>query len=61
MGNRPAVITQADVTRILKGANAAGLTVTRILAGPNGGIVFETNTGAALSPEKPRLPTGEGR
>lgn len=39
MANRPAAIRQSDVTRILKGAQAAGVAVGRFTVAPDGSLV----------------------
>ncbi len=44
MANRPAKFTQADLTRALKGAISAGLTVAGFSIDPNGRIVVRTAT-----------------
>lgn len=38
---RPAVFTQGDISKLLKGAKAAGATVSRIQIDPTGKIVAE--------------------
>jgi hypothetical protein len=43
MARRQSLITQSDVTRIVKGAIAGGLTVMRIVARPDG-VAIETVT-----------------
>ncbi|MCR4267097.1 hypothetical protein [Nitratireductor sp. ZSWI3] len=52
MANRPAPYTQADVTRAVKGAVAAGLTVREVIATVQGVRVI-------CSDEKPRKPQNE--
>jgi len=42
MPNRAAAFTQADLTRALKGALAAGLPVAEFSIDPNGRIVVKT-------------------
>lgn len=43
MANRPAPYTQADVTRAVKGAIAAGLVVREVFANANGVRVIADN------------------
>lgn len=38
MANRPATVKQADVTRYIKGAMAAGFPVGRVLVRPDGTV-----------------------
>lgn len=38
--NRRAIFTQADITRAVKGAKAAGLTIARVIARPDGVEIF---------------------
>ena len=47
MSNRPASFRQADVSRAVKGATAAGLTIGRIEIDPTGKIVLVAATEAA--------------
>jgi hypothetical protein len=50
MSNRPATFRQADVSRAVKGATAAGLTIGRIEIDPTGKIVLVAATEAARGP-----------
>ena len=63
MGNRPAIVTQADVTRIVRGAGKAGSPVRRIVARPDGSVVFETEDGPQIDGQLTSLlaPTIDGR
>lgn len=47
MSGRPANVTQAEIARAIRAAQAAGLTVVRIVARPDG-VAVETNSAPAL-------------
>lgn len=38
MVNRPATVKQADLTRYIRGAKAAGVTIGRVLVRPDGAV-----------------------
>ena len=53
MSRRPALVTQADVARAIRAARAAGLTIVRVVARPDG-IAIETTDLPAPPAEEPR-------
>jgi hypothetical protein len=63
MSRRAAAITQADVTRIVRGAGKAGSPVRRIVARPDGSVVFETEDGLQIDGQLTSLlaPAVDGR
>jgi hypothetical protein len=51
MAARPALVKQSDLTRLIKGAVAAGVIVERIEARPDGSvIIFPKGSAAATDP-----------
>ena len=52
MGNRPATVGQADITRTCKALKASGIKIARIIARGDG-VVFELDDGT----ERPVIPT----
>ena len=51
MSPRPALVKQSDLTRLIKGAVAAGVIVGRIEARPDGSvIIFPQGAGPATDP-----------
>jgi len=63
---RPAVFTQADIAKLLKGAKAAGMSVASVEIDRSGKIVarFGAAAGEAVAPEANEwdevLPDGQG-
>ena len=45
----PARFTQADVTRVMKGAKVAGFTSLRVIIDPTGSIILEASDAPAIS------------
>jgi hypothetical protein len=52
MSNRRAIVTQAEVARIIRAAQAAGLTVERIVARADG-VAIETSAATAVPERRP--------
>lgn len=52
---RPAIFTQGDIAKLLKGAKAAGVAVSRVTIEPTGAIVAEFTKGGDNEPK----PTNE--
>lgn len=48
--SKPAVFTQGDISKLLKGAKAAGATVTRVIIDRSGRIVADLGTAAEDAP-----------
>jgi hypothetical protein len=48
---RPAVFTQGDISKLLKGARSAGYSVSRVEIDPTGKIVAQLGEGGAPSLE----------
>ncbi len=40
MANRPALVKQADLTRLIKGALAGGFQIGRVEVKPDGSVIF---------------------
>ena len=53
MPRRPALITQADVSRAIRAARSAGLTIVRVVARPDG-VAIETSDVVPIPIEEPR-------
>ena len=49
---RPAIFTQGDISKLLKGAKAAGATVTRVIIDRSGRIVADLGVPADDAPEQ---------
>lgn len=49
---KPAVFTQGDISKLLKGAKAAGLAVSRVTIEPTGTIVAEFTKEGDNEPEQ---------
>lgn len=49
---KPATFTQGDISKLLKGAKAAGATVTRVIIDRSGRIVADLGTAADDAPEQ---------
>ncbi|KFC62727.1 hypothetical protein FF80_03294 [Devosia sp. LC5] len=50
--SKPAAFTQGDISKLLKGAKAAGATVTRVIIDRSGRIVADLGTPADDVPEQ---------
>lgn len=51
-------IRQRELTRIVKGARAAGFHATALKIDKDGSVVLFSSTGEREEPKAPRLPTG---
>jgi hypothetical protein len=53
MSNRPALVTQADVARVIRACRRTGLTVMRVVVKPDGVEVETAEHGSvAVSPDR---------
>ncbi len=53
MARRSALVTQADVSRAIRATKAAGLTIVRVVARPDG-VAIETADAMAIPVAEPR-------
>lgn len=52
MSRRPANVTQADVARMIRAAQATGVRIVRIVASKDG-VAIETEDAPTIAPEEP--------